>query len=288
MKPIIKWSGGKSKELPIVHKYKPNKINAYREPFIGGGAVWLNLNHDKNVVSDNFVDLVEFYNTIKLYKEDCIEHINKVVHEYNSIDKEKLNKEQFQKVGDEFYYYYRDNNFTEPLDKALKFYILRQLSFSGMLRFNSKTNKYNVPFGWYKNLKVLDYGQDLYNLLDNTEIISGNWKTSVQNVEQDDFVFLDPPYTRKFQNYSPFGSFGEKEHIELADWFKSSQSNNMLILNKDEFTYDLYKDYIVDEYNYKYSIQYRDRMKDDDSNAIHFVAINYEVEQNKLSFQDFQ
>ena len=256
MKPIIKWSGGKSKELPIVHKYKPNKINTYREPFIGGGAVWLNLNHDKNVVSDNFVDLVEFYNTIKLYKEDCIEHIN--------------------------------NNFTEPLDKALKFYILRQLSFSGMLRFNSKTNKYNVPFGWYKNLKVLDYGQDLYNLLDNTEIISGNWKTSVQNVEQDDFVFLDPPYTRKFQNYSPFGSFGEKEHIELADWFKSSQSNNMLILNKDEFTYDLYKDYIVDEYNYKYSIQYRDRMKDDDSNAIHFVAINYEVEQNKLSFQDFQ
>ena len=231
MKPIIKWSGGKSKELPIVHKYKPNKINTYREPFIGGGAVWLNLNHDKNVVSDNF---------------------------------------------------------TEPLDKALKFYILRQLSFSGMLRFNSKTNKYNVPFGWYKNLKVLDYGQDLYNLLDNTEIISGNWKTSVQNVEQDDFVFLDPPYTRKFQNYSPFGSFGEKEHIELADWFKSSQSNNMLILNKDEFTYDLYKDYIVDEYNYKYSIQYRDRMKDDDSNAIHFVAINYDANANSVHLQDFQ
>ena len=100
MKPIIKWSGGKSKELPIVHKYKPNKINTYREPFIGGGAVWLNLNHDKNVVSDNFVDLVEFYNTIKLYKEDCIEHINKVVHEYNSIDKETLTKEQFQKVSD--------------------------------------------------------------------------------------------------------------------------------------------------------------------------------------------
>ena len=37
-----------------------------------------------------------------------------------------------------------------------------------------------------------------------------------------------------------------------------------------------YKDYIVDEYDYKYSIQYRDRMKKEDSNSIHFVALNYE------------
>ena len=65
MKPIIKWSGGKSKELPKVHQYKPEKFNTYHEPFVGGGAVWLNLNHSKNVVSDNFVELVEFYNTIK-------------------------------------------------------------------------------------------------------------------------------------------------------------------------------------------------------------------------------
>ena len=48
MKPIIKWSGGKSKELPIVHQYKPDKFDVYHEPFIGGGAVWLNLNHSKN------------------------------------------------------------------------------------------------------------------------------------------------------------------------------------------------------------------------------------------------
>ena len=67
MKPLIKWSGGKSKELPIVHKYKPKEFNTYHEPFIGGGAAWLNLNHSKNVVSDNFAELVEFYNIIKEY-----------------------------------------------------------------------------------------------------------------------------------------------------------------------------------------------------------------------------
>jgi len=275
VKPLIKWSGGKSKELPIVHKYKPEEFNTYYEPFIGGGAVWLNLNHSNNVVSDNFTELVEFYNIIKEYKQEAIDYINKIALEYNSIDKDNLTKDEFGKVGKKYYYHYRNNEFTEPLDKALKFYILRQLSFSGMLRF-SKEGKYNIPFGWYKNIKVLDYNDELFNLLDNTDIICGDWKSGLTDVTKDDFVFFDPPYTRKFQNYSPYGVFGEKEHIELSEWFKSSPSKNMLILNKDEFTHSLYKDYIVDEYDYKYSIQYRDRMKKEDSNSIHFVALNYE------------
>ena len=49
----------------------------------------------------------------------------------------------------------------------------------------------------------------------------------------------------------------------------------MIILNKDEFTNSLYKDFIVDEYDYRYAIQYKDRMTQEDSNTIHFVAINY-------------
>ena len=142
-----------------------------------------------------------------------------------------------------------------------------------MLRF-SKAGKYNIPFGWYKNIKVLNYDDDLFNLLDNTDIICGDWKSGLSNITDKDFVFFDPPYTRKFQTYSPYGVFGETEH--LSEWFKSSPSNNMIILNKDDFTYPLYKDHIVDEYDYKYSIQYRDRMKHEDSNTIHFVAINYE------------
>ena len=54
--------------------------------------------------------------------------------------------------------HYRDNEFIKPLDNALKFYLLRQLSFSGMLRF-SKDGKYNIPFGiteiFYENTKFV-------------------------------------------------------------------------------------------------------------------------------------
>ena len=48
-----------------------------------------------------------------------------------------------------------------------------------------------------------------------------------------------------------------------------------MIIGKTKFIEELYKDYIVDEYDYKYSIQYRNRMTVEDSNTIHFIAKNY-------------
>ena len=88
-------------------------------------------------------------------------------------------------------------------------------------------------------------------------------------------VFLDPPYTRVFTKYHPEGSFGQKEHKELAEWFASKQSKAMIVINKDDFTYDLYKPWIVKTYSHGYSIRYRDRLSTSDATTEHFIAINY-------------
>ena len=274
MKPLFKWSGGKTKEIPVVDKYKPNDFNTYYEPFIGGGAAWLHLSHPNNVVGDNFVEVINFYQSVKTHKKQVIDFINNIANKYNSIDKDSIGKEKFYQVADEYYYKYRDNIFNNEFENTLKFYLLRQLAFSGMLRF-SKSGKFNVPFGWYKKLKVLEYGEDFYSLLDNTKFILGGWDDTIKNATKQDFVFLDPPYTRKFKQYSPYGSFEDDEHTKLSEWFKKSTSRSLIILNKDDFTYSLYKDYIVEEYDKRYSIQYRNRMTSEDSNTVHFVAINY-------------
>lgn len=281
LKPLFKWSGGKSRELPAINRYKPDSFNIYFEPFLGGGAAWLSLNHTNNVVADNFVELINFYQSIKTHKKGVIDFINNTVKRYNkavtNLDTLPLaifRKRQFNQVANEFYYKYRDNDFNGEFENTLKFYLLRQLSFSGMLRFSMR-GKFNVPFGWYKKIKVLDYDKDFYELVDNTQFVLGEWKDTIKNATKEDFVFLDPPYTRKFKQYSPYGFFGDEEHKKLATWFKKANSRSLIILNKDDFTYDLYKDYIVEEYSKKYSIQYRDRMKTSDSNSIHFVAINY-------------
>ena len=53
MKTFIKWAGGKEKELPIIMNNLPEHYDRYVEPFVGGGAVFLNINCKKNIVNDN-------------------------------------------------------------------------------------------------------------------------------------------------------------------------------------------------------------------------------------------
>jgi DNA adenine methylase len=276
MKPLFKWAGGKTKELSKIRQFMPNNINTFYEPFVGGGAVWFNLNNTPSVVNDKWDEIYNFYHTLKNNHNILVPKLNSIIDEYNNYYFNGITKEQFKNTSGKLYYYYRDNIFTDNIDKAIRFWILRQLSFSGMNRFNSN-GKYNVPFGWYKSLKKFEWDSNYENLLNNTIILNTDFEECLKDVEIDDFVFLDPPYTTKFNKYSPDGLFDKYDHIRLNNWFKNSKSNNMIIINKDEFTLSLYKDYIVDEYEYKYSIKVRDRISKSDSTITHLLAVNYKV-----------
>ena len=52
MNPIIKWAGGKEKELAYIKEKVTNKIERYIEPFVGGGAVFFNINVKKSIIND--------------------------------------------------------------------------------------------------------------------------------------------------------------------------------------------------------------------------------------------
>ena len=277
MKPFFKWAGGKTKELPKIKQYLPKKINTYYEPFVGGGAAWLELNHTPSVINDKWFDVYNFYTQLKENSDVLISRLQEIIQNYNCIYFDGITKEEFSNTAGKLYYYYRDNTFNDPIDKAIQFWILRQLSFSGMNRFNSN-GQYNVPFGWYQKLREIEWSEELQTLFTNTTILNVDFEECVSNVVENDFVFLDPPYTTKFNKYSPDGSFTQDDHIRLENWFKTSKSNNMIIINKDDFTENLYEGYIVDEYDYRYSIKVRDRISSSDSEIKHIIAINYKNE----------
>jgi DNA adenine methylase len=283
MKPFFKWAGGKTKELPKIKQYLPKKINTYYEPFVGGGAAWLELNHTPSVINDKWFDVYNFYTQLKENSDILISRLQEIIENYNCIHFEGISKEQFSNTAGKLYYYYRDNTFENPIDKAIQFWILRQLSFSGMNRFNSN-GEYNVPFGWYQKLRQIEWSEKFQSLFENTTILNVDFEECLTNVVENDFVFLDPPYTTKFSKYSPDGSFTENDQIRLANWFKNSKSNNMIIINKDDFTTELYKDYIVEEYDYRYSIKVRDRISSEDSEIKHIIATNYKIENKSDEF----
>lgn len=109
MKPFIKYPGGKTKEIPLVEKYKPSVIRNYIEPFVGGGSIYFALNHHPSFINDKSKDLFLLYSLIK----DQNENFKKYLIDFNRIWLE-IEKENFSNVIRS--YKYLDN------DSFLKYY----------------------------------------------------------------------------------------------------------------------------------------------------------------------
>ena len=50
--PIVKWVGGKRQLLPEIVKRIPNTFSYYAEPFVGGGAVFFELQPKKAIINE--------------------------------------------------------------------------------------------------------------------------------------------------------------------------------------------------------------------------------------------
>lgn len=90
-----------------------------------------------------------------------------------------------------------------------------------------------------------------------------------------DFVFLDPPYDCIFSDYGNKdykNGFGEAEHRRLASDFKNISSQTMLVIGKTPLTMELYRKYIIEEYDKNYSVNIKNRFK---SAAKHLIITNY-------------
>ena len=134
MKPIIKWSGGKTDELDEIMKHVPESYDTYVEPFVGGGALFFHLAPQKAVINDVHSDLVNLYSEIKNGNGNQI---------WNLMDASEFTEEEYYKVRDVY-------TPSTPTEKAFQFYYLRKTCYRGMLRYNKK-GKFNIPYGRYAN-----------------------------------------------------------------------------------------------------------------------------------------
>lgn len=85
MKTILKWPGGKEKELPIIQKYMPEYTGRFIEPFVGGGAVFFNVDNEQCYINDKSYELINLYNCIKRKNADMINFLYKEIREFYSI-----------------------------------------------------------------------------------------------------------------------------------------------------------------------------------------------------------
>ena len=61
MKPIIKYRGGKTREIPNIMWHIPRFSGRYVEPFFGGGALFFYLEPRQSIINDINKKLMDFY-----------------------------------------------------------------------------------------------------------------------------------------------------------------------------------------------------------------------------------
>ena len=297
MKPLIKYRGGKSKEIPKLEKHIPWFNGRYIEPFFGGGALYFYLEPKKAIINDINSKLMAFYSGVK----SNFELLHKELHEIEKLYVQ--NRRKFEELksknpnlrvedyNEVLYYQIRDmfNDLTSKrYSNALLYFFINKTAYSGMIRYNSK-GEFNVPYGRYANLNTSLVTKAHSNLLANAEIYNCDYRQIFDMAEKDDFMFLDPPYDCIFSDYGNEEykeGFNEDNHIELARRYKQLQCKALMVIGRTPLTEKLYGDMIVDEYGKSYAVNIRNRFK---SSATHILISNYgnEAAKNfpKLEFQ---
>ena len=260
MKPVIKWVGGKTqllKELKeiIIPVLKENSY--YYEPFCGGAALALDLEHKNTILNDLNSELINMYRVIRDNSEELISELKRFQNSHNT----------------EFYYHIRNLDRTDALSKmsdvvkAARTIYLNKTCFNGLYRVNSK-GQFNSPIGRTSSGKTPDIVQEdlireMSEFLKTVQFHNGDYKDCLAATKAEDVVFFDPPYDQD-ESISSEGFVGYQkegwtrkdleELKQLCDELSIKGVKVVLTNNDTEFVRKLFAGYNFREIEVKRSI----------------------------------
>ena len=266
-KPFIKWAGGKTQLLTQFENILPHNLEeaehfTYIEPFVGGGAMLFHMlqkytNIGRVIINDINPNLITAYRVIRDTPERLITDLKMLQREFRQNSNEEARKEYFLRIRKS----YNEDTHNDVTNTAM-FIFLNRTCFNGLYRVNSK-GYFNVPFGKYTNPTICDEELLLEDskILQNVEILCGDYTLIERYVDNNTFIYFDPPYrplstTSSFTSYSK-ENFDDTEQTRLAHFFArlSRYGCKMMLSNSDccaqnpndSFFENLYGNFIIDK-----------------------------------------
>lgn len=308
-RPFMKWVGGKGQLLQQFDAYFPSdlrnrQIKKYCEPFLGGGALFFDLMQRFNIetayLSDINKDLVLTYWVIQQKPEQLIDFLDQYQQQYDTTKQEDRNdlflsvREHFNKQRFEINYKRFSDNW---IPRAAQVIFLNKTCFNGLFRLNSKGG-FNVPYGKYPNPTILDE-QNIWavsGVLQRAEIQIASYNNCYEKVDNQTFVYFDPPYrpitkTSSFVGYTGT-SFSDTDQIKLANFFQqldNEKGAKLMLSNSDPKNEDINDNFfeqIFEPYNlYRVSANRAINCNGEKRGAIkELVITNYQYEPQALAF----
>ena len=245
LSPVLKWVGGKRQLLDIINPLIPKNISTYVEPFVGGGAVLLDLKPKKAIINDYNAELINVYKVIRdnpqelmlLLEKHQIKNNENYFYEIRSLDREDS---------------YDD---MSSIEKAARIIYLNKTCFNGLFRVN-QAGQFNSPYGSYKNPNIVNRpavsAMSIYFNNNNIKIMQGDYKQALKGLRRGSFVYLDPPYlpistSSSFTGYTE-GGFTIEDQKELKRQCDrlNERGIKFLLSNSDhKIIKELYQDYNI-------------------------------------------
>lgn len=283
-RPFLKWAGGKTQLLHAIEPRLPRgladgTITRYVEPFVGSGAVFFFVNHrfplKECFLYDINEELVILYQAVKRDVTGLIEQATVLADEYAAAS-ETERQDLFYRVRTRFN---AERAEIDPaaysdawVERGARLLFLNKTCFNGLFRVNSR-GEFNAPFGKYRNPAICNATalEAASRALANAEIRLGDSAACAEVVDEETFVYFDPPYrplnaTSSFVSYAKHG-FSDDDQARLARLFASLDERGaaLMLSNSDpcnhnpgdRFFDDLYGAYTIERVPARRSINCR-------------------------------
>ena len=273
IKPILKWAGGKTQLLADISNAYPDgfgdTINKFVEPFVGGGAVLFDVlskyQLEEVYISDINAELINMYIMVRDHIDELIEILSEYQRDYIALDTEGR-KDYYYNKRDEYNLLIQNGQSQEGVESAALFIFLNRTCFNGLYRAN-RSGLFNVPTGDYANPLICNEAnlRAVSEALVNVQIVCADYSASINHIDQNTLVYLDPPY-RPLKGRDSFTSYTEQDFDDscqkaLAGFIEEIDARGAYIILSnsdpknvdpdDDFFDDLFADYDIQRINAK-------------------------------------
>jgi DNA adenine methylase len=232
--PFLKWAGGKWAIAPRLESLLPYDVRdrVYREPFVGGGAMFFHLQPRRAVLSDSLFDLITTYQVVQRHVEALLKHLERLRATHCT--------EQFYATRTAF----NEQKDAPRVERAAWLIYLNKTCFNGLYRTN-REGSFNVPVGKFTNPGIHDPTtlRLAAAALGGAELVHDTFDHLIDRAEPDDVIYFDPPYsplskTSSFSAYAD-GAFTLADQTRLAGIFRALDERGCLLALSNNDTPDV-------------------------------------------------
>lgn len=250
IKSPLRYPGGKSKAVSKIIQNLPLEFNEdweYREPFVGGGSLFIYLAQTypnlKIWINDLNPEVYAFWFAVKNNLQELLDLIYTLKYSYKNNGKELKD-------------YLISNNSEDLVFRGARFFILNRITFSGTIEsggYSQSSFENRFTPSSILRLKILD------GLMENVKVSNLNYAPLLHLKNKDNkkvFLFLDPPYLSAKNLYGKNGSLHNNfNHIQLRNYLSVCKHPFVMTYDDSKEIRELYKDFTVKEFSLTYGMK---------------------------------